>query len=77
MIQFLVFTEEHANVIREDASGQYRLNPIRLTDGRYILPLRVLDAIEHNSKKTYLEQYSTIEEIDPALFPQRSRRNGN
>lgn len=68
MTQYLVLSEAEAEAVRGDSSPSHSLNPLPLTDGRYVLPVRVLEAPEHASHRDYLMAHGTVEDIDPALL---------
>lgn len=75
MAQYIVLSATEADAVRGETSPGHVLNPLPLTDGRYVLPVRVLEAPEHLVWREYLLAHGTVEDIDPGLFPTvRSRR---
>lgn len=75
MTQYLVLSAEHAEAVRGESSPGHILNPVPLTDGRYVLPLRVLEAPEHEGRRAFLMTNASIEEVDQSLiYVRQSRR---
>lgn len=70
-MDMLVLTAGEAEAIRGETSPGHVLNPIVLTDGRYVLPLAVLDDPSHSQAWPYLAAHSTVEDIAADLFPVR------
>jgi hypothetical protein len=74
MAQFLVMSAKTAEAVRGESKDGNALNPVALTDGRFILSPNVLADEAHAEKAAYLADNATLEEIDPSLFPVRQSR---
>lgn len=68
MTEYLVMNAEAADAVRGESTPGHSLMPLPLTDGRFVLPVAVLNAPEHASKAEYLQANTTVEDIDPSLF---------
>jgi hypothetical protein len=74
MAQFLVMSAEAAEAVRGETQPGHAINPVALTDGRFILAPSVLDDPAHDVVWGYLMANTALEEIDPSLFPVRQSR---
>jgi hypothetical protein len=74
MTMLLLLDEQQASAVRGESStsAAAALVPIALTDGRYVLPVDVLDDPAHGEHFDLLRSLptATLEELEP-LFPQQ------
>lgn len=68
MTSYVVLSEAEAASVAGDTARGHALQPVRLTDGRFVLPLAVLDDPAHAGRRDYLLRHGTIEDIAPELF---------
>lgn len=65
---FIVMTQAQANAVKGETSPGYVLSPVPTLDGKYALPVRVLDDFAHASKHALLLTYEQATSVDfPAI----------